>query len=94
MNLAILPGNSQVVTMPSPQIAELTPKSLLLLAASHESRIEHMGFCMAAAHERYVATGCFDARGEADGHRMAMERAIAARSPAVVAFMEAERGLS
>jgi len=63
-------------------------------AADHEAHIERMGNCMVAAHGRYEATGCFGAKGEADGYRIAMERAIRQRSPAVVAFMEVARGLA
>ena len=42
----------------------------------------------------YEVSGCFSDRGEADGWRMTMERAIALRSPAVVASMEAEMGMA
>jgi hypothetical protein len=63
-------------------------------AAQHEAHIKHLGEQMMLHHAQYAATGCFDARGSADAYRLQMERAIAQRSPAVVAFMEAERGLS
>ena len=42
----------------------------------------------------YEVSGCFSDRGEADGWRMTKERAIALRSPAVVASMEAEMGMA
>jgi len=66
----------------------------LRCAAEHEAHIKHLGECMVAAHMVYTATGCLDAKGAANWHRIAMERAIAQRSPLAVARMEAERGLS
>lgn len=65
-----------------------------MTAAEREAHIKLMGDCMVEAHACYAATGCFDMRGSADGYRIQMERAIGQRSPAVVAAMEAERGLS
>ena len=62
-------------------------------AAELESHITHCGDKMMAAYASYAATGCFAARGSADGYRMQMERAIAQRSALVVASMELERGL-
>ena len=62
--------------------------------AAHEQHIKHLGAQMLAHHAQWEATGCFDARGAADGYRVSMERAIGARSPVAVAFMEAERGLA
>jgi hypothetical protein len=60
---------------------------------AHESHIKHLGDQMTRAYEQYKATGCFDARGQADAYRLQMERAISERSPLVVAAMESERGL-
>ena len=62
--------------------------------AAHELRIKRLGEQMLQHHERWAATGCFAARGSADGYRIQMEAAIGQRSPQAVAFMEAERGLS
>lgn len=62
--------------------------------AAHELHIKRLGEQMLQHHERWAATGCFAARGSADGCRIQMERAIGQRSPAAVAFMEAERGLA
>lgn len=60
----------------------------------HEAHIKHLGENMELHYAVYAFTGCFAARGSADGYRMQMERAIGQRSPAVVAAMEVERGLS
>lgn len=59
-----------------------------------EIHVIHCGNLMRDAYARYELSGCLSERGEADGWRVAMERAIAAREPAVVAAMEVERGLS
>lgn len=48
-----------------------------------EQHIQHCKNLMSDAMARYELSGSFDDRGEADGWRVAMERAIAARSPAV-----------
>ena len=64
-----------------------------MTAAERESHIKHLGAQMELHYAVYVHTGCFAARGSADGYRMQMERAIAQRSPLVVASMELERGL-
>ena len=60
----------------------------------HEAHIKRLGEQMMQHHAEWAATGCFAARGSADGCRLQMERAIAQRSPLAVASMEAERGLS
>ena len=64
-----------------------------MTAAEFEAHIKYLGAQMELHHAAYVVTGCFAARGSADGYRLQMERAIAARSPAAVATMEFERGL-
>ena len=64
------------------------------LDAAHERHIKRLGEKMLTQHAHWAATGCFAARGAADGYRMRMEAAIGQRSPAAVAFMEAERGLA
>lgn len=78
------------------QLSAVTPRDETLSHgdAVHEQYIKHLGTQMMSHHAQWEATGCFDARGAADGYRMSMERAIGQRSPAVVAFMEAERGLA
>ncbi|MHB1201473.1 MAG: hypothetical protein ACYCZ6_18360 [Polaromonas sp.] len=58
-----------------------------------EIHIKQCGQLMQDAYARYEVSGDFSERGEADAWRMTMERAIALRSPAVVASMEAERGI-
>ena len=68
---------------------ELRPSDM-----AHERHIKHLGEQMLQHHERWAATGCFAARGSADGYRLQMEAAIGQRSPMAIAFMEAERGLS
>ncbi|MBK5204336.1 MAG: hypothetical protein JJD98_02695 [Polaromonas sp.] len=48
---------------------------------------KHISSCndlMKSAMARYELSGCLSDRGEADGWRVAMSRAIAARGPAVV----------
>lgn len=59
-----------------------------------EMHIRHCGNLMKDAMARYELSGDFSDRGDADGWRVAMERAIAARTLAVVGAMEAERGIS
>ena len=59
-----------------------------------ELHIKSCGDLMTQAYAQYEASSCFGDKGSADGWRMCMERAVAARSPAQVARMEAERGLS
>lgn len=81
----------------SERLSAVTPRDETRLCASdaaHEQHIKRLGKKMLAQHAQWEATGCFDTRGAADGYRLAMEAAIAQRSPAAVAFMEAERGLS
>ncbi|OGA95025.1 MAG: hypothetical protein A3E79_06620 [Burkholderiales bacterium RIFCSPHIGHO2_12_FULL_61_11] len=58
-----------------------------------ELHIKHCGDLMKSAMARYELSGCLGDRGEADGWRMAMERAIAARGPAQVIAMENYKGL-
>jgi len=53
-----------------------------------ESHIEDLGLLMVAAYNRHEASGCFAARGEADGYRVRMEAAIGRRSPDQVTRME------
>lgn len=65
-----------------------------MTATEREAHIKGLGDQMTAAYDAYSATGCFAARGSADGYRIQMERAIGQRSPAAVAAMEVERGLS
>lgn len=62
--------------------------------AAHERHIKHLGEQMLQHHDKWAATGCFAARGSADGYRLQMEAAIGRRSPQAVAFTEAERGLA
>lgn len=81
--------NKNTQVSPATPCDELRPSD-----AAHERHIKHLGEQMLQHHERWAATGCFAARGSADGYRLAMERAIGQRSPAAVAFMEAERGLA
>lgn len=64
-----------------------------MTAAECEAHIKYLGAQMKLHYAVYMCTGCFAARGSADGYRLQMERAIAARSLATVAAMEVERGL-
>lgn len=64
-----------------------------MTAAEREAHIKRLGEQMELHHAVYVHTGCFAARGSADGYRVQMERAIGQRSASVVANMEVERGL-
>ena len=64
-----------------------------MTAAEREAHIKYLGAQIELHYGAYVSRGCFAARGSADGYRLQMERAIAARSPAAVAAMEVERGL-
>lgn len=59
-----------------------------------EQHIQHCENFMSDAMARYELSGSFEDRGDADGWRVAMECAIAARGPAVVAAMEVERGIA
>ena len=70
----------------NPQIANMTSQEL-------EQHIKHCGALMEGAMAMYQLSGCFGYKGEADGWRLRMEQAIAARSPAQVAALESERGL-
>lgn len=62
--------------------------------AELEKHIADTGLLMVAAYNRYERTGCFADRGEADKWRLQMEAAIAMRTPAQIAAMEAEQGLA
>jgi hypothetical protein len=59
-----------------------------------ESHIRDCAWLMEDAMRRWHETSDFGYRGEADRWRLLMEEAIRGRSPAQVARMEAERGLS
>ena len=59
-----------------------------------EQSIADMGLLMTSAYARFWRTGCFSAKGEADGYRLAMERLIGQRSARQVHIMESERGLA
>ena len=63
-------------------------------AVAHERHIRHLGAQMLHHHTQWAATGCFAARGSADGYRLQMQDAIGQRDPAVVELMEIQRGLS
>jgi len=65
-----------------------------MTAAEHEAHIKRLGEKMELHHAVYVHTGCFAARGSADGYRLLMEAAITQRTPAHVKQLEIERGLS
>lgn len=58
-----------------------------------EKSITDLGLLVEGAMTRWEASGCFAARGQADGYRIAMEALIRGRSAAQVACMEFERGL-
>ncbi|MBK5203901.1 MAG: hypothetical protein JJD98_00380 [Polaromonas sp.] len=53
-----------------------------------ERHVEQCGNLMRDAYARYELSGCLSDRGDADGWRVAMERAIDARGPLVVEEME------
>jgi hypothetical protein len=63
-------------------------------AVAHERHIRRLGIQMLRHHAQWVATGCFAARGSADGYRLQMQVAIGQRDPAVVELMEVQRGLA
>jgi hypothetical protein len=70
---------------------------LSLVGVSDQERELHIKQCawlMEDAMRRFHESGCFTHRGEASRWRLLMEEAIRGRSPAQVARMEAERGLS
>ena len=71
-----------------------TPVKQALSDQELEEHIKHCGELMEQAYARWEASGCFGDRGEADGWRITMERAIADRSAVQVAALEAERGLT
>lgn len=62
--------------------------------SQRETHIKSLGDKLNAAHAQYEVSHCFADKGEALGIKCRMEAAIAARSPAQVARMEAERGLA
>lgn len=62
--------------------------------AEREAAILHEGREMEAAMARYVESGCFTDRADADLARRRMEALIRGRSPQQVARMEQERGLA
>jgi hypothetical protein len=59
-----------------------------------ERLIRRAGRMMRLSMARYERSGCFSDRGLADYWLLTMQADIRARSPAQVARMEAERGLS
>lgn len=59
-----------------------------------EKSITDLGLLVEGAMSRWEATGCFHARGQADGYRIAMEALINGRSAAQVASMEEALGLA
>ena len=59
-----------------------------------EIYIKAMGDKLNAAHAQYEVSHCFADKGTALGIKCRMEAAIAARSPAQVARMEANLGLT
>jgi hypothetical protein len=62
--------------------------------SEREQHIKDCGWLMEDAMRRYCETGDFGYRGEADRWKLLMNDAIKSRSPAQVAKMEQERGLS
>jgi hypothetical protein len=68
--------------------SEPTSAVVPLTDEEREERITAHREAMEGAMRAYEETGCFDARGAADAHRMAFEREIAARSPAQITRME------
>lgn len=71
---------------------DLTPDELL--DQGRELAIQTAGKVMEAHYAAYERTGDFGDRGAADASRLNMERLIAERSPAQIARMERERGLT
>ena len=59
-----------------------------------EKHITDLGLLVEGAMGRWEASGCFAARGQADGYRIAMEALINGRSAAQVASMEKALGLA
>lgn len=59
-----------------------------------EKYISDLALLVEGAMGRWEATGCFHARGQADGYRLHMERLINGRSAAQVARMETKLGLA
>lgn len=59
-----------------------------------EKSIADLALLVEGAMSRWEATGCFSARGQADGYRIAMEALIRGRSPEQVARMEEALGLA
>ncbi len=57
--------------------------------AELEKHIASLGKLMESAYAKYEASNCFNDLGEAHAWRMRMEAAIASRSPAQVACIEA-----
>ena len=53
-----------------------------------ETHIAALGLLVEGAMGRYEATGCFHARGQADGYRIAMEQLIRGRSAAQAQTLE------
>ena len=60
----------------------------------HELHIKSLGDQLNVAHALYEVSHCFADKGTALGIKCRMEAAIAARSPAQVARMEDNLGLS
>ena len=73
-------------------VLELTPDELL--DRGRELAIQTAGKAMEPHYAAYERTGDFSERGAADAARLNMERLIKERSPAQIAKMERERGLS
>ena len=59
-----------------------------------EKHITALGLLVEGAMSRWEQSGCFHARGQADGYRVSMEALIRGRSAAQVARMEAVLGLA
>lgn len=66
----------------------------MTLDEKREKSITDLGLLIEGAMGRWEASGCFHARGQADGYRMAMEALINGRSAAQVAYMEDALGLA
>ena len=60
----------------------------MTLDQQREKSIIALGLLVEGAMSRWEATGCFHARGQADGYRIAMEALINGRSAAQAQTLE------
>ena len=70
------------------------PNHSFTVDQQREKSITDLGLLVEGAMSRWEALGCFHARGQADGYRLAMEALIRGRSACQIERMEQALGLA